>query len=626
MRRYGLFVLVFMFVISFSSSNVLGSRGEIALVTVGESVDGQRRGGVAELFLEIRPGSGRVFIDSLPFTREDTQVSVRFAKNVACSFLEMDCSDIDFFYTINIGSSSVGGPSAGAAIAVLTIGVLSGDSIDDSVVVTGTINSGGIIGPVSGLEEKAIAARDKGFSKFLVPKRSILIDKTLAGIDNESIGEDDLNISSRDNITVFYADSLVVEGIEIVTVSTLEEVLFEFTGRSFPDYSYEISVPEQYQRIMSDVSNTLCERSETIIASLPASVFDQNSSVLKNALNSLELGRNASVSSDYYSAASFCFTANTALRSLEFDSYSDEFLEDLARDISNNITSFLDDINNRDLKTLSDLETYIIVKERLLEAKSFFDDDSYFNNLGYVYERFFSAIAWSSFFEFDGKEVVLDDAHLENVCVAKIAEAEERLSYIDFLTGIIFDRSDLNAAKRVHEEGDYAFCVFSATKVKADANAIILSMSLSRDKVTDLINDQLTFARMQINKQGDNFPILGYSYYNYATTLKETNPRLSMVFAEYASEFSNLNMYFPLENYDSFDFDFDSYEPFSLGFLVGFSFGLVLVLFLMLVFRLFRVQGKKRRVEKKFKQFKSKKYKPRKTKELAYDSLPGKKR
>lgn len=625
MHRYSLFVFVFLFIIV-SSPQVIGVGGDITLVTVGESVDGQRRGGLAELFLEIRPGSGRVFIDSLPFSREDTQVSIRFAKNVACSFLEMDCSDIDFFYTINIGSSSVGGPSAGAAIAVLTISVLSGDPLDDSVVVTGTINSGGIIGPVSGLEEKAIAARDKGFSKFLVPKRSILIDKTLASIDNESIDEDNFNISSRSNLTVFYADSLVVEGIEIVTVSTLEEVLFEFTGRSFPDYSYEINVPVQYQSIMSDVSDTLCARTETIISNLPESVSENNGSLFVNALTSLELGRNASESSDYYSAASFCFTANSALRGLEFDSYSDEFLEAIAREINNNITSFLEDINNRDLKTLSDLETYIIVKERLLEAKSFFDDDAYLTNLGYVYERFFSAIAWSSFFEFDGKEVVLDNMHLENVCVAKIAEAEERLSYIDFLTGIIFDRSDLNAAKRVHEEGDYAFCVFSATKVKADANAIILSMSLSRDTITDLINDQLTFARMQINKQGENFPILGYSYYNYATTLKETRPQLSMVFAEYASEFSNLDMYFPLEDSESFSFSIDSYEPFSLGFLVGFSFGLAVIFFLMLAFRLSRTWNKKRRIEKRFKQVKSRKYKPRKTKELAYDSLPGKKR
>jgi hypothetical protein len=61
------------------------------------------------------------------------------------------------------------------------------------------------------------------------------------------------------------------------------------------------------------------------------------------------------------------------------------------------------------LRTMSDLETYIIVKERLLEAESLLDEDDYLDNLGYICERFYSAVAWSSFFEFDGRAVVLDE-------------------------------------------------------------------------------------------------------------------------------------------------------------------------------------------------------------------------
>jgi hypothetical protein len=67
------------------------------------------------------------------------------------------------------------------------------------------------------------------------------------------------------NITVFYADSLVVRGIEIVPVSTLEEVLFEFTGNVYPDFSYDIAVPDQYQLIMERVADQLCVRGEDII-------------------------------------------------------------------------------------------------------------------------------------------------------------------------------------------------------------------------------------------------------------------------------------------------------------------------------------------------------------------------
>ena len=357
--------LVFSFVVM--TSFVFGAKGEISLVTVGETADGVKVGGVADISLEVKPGSGKVFIDSFPFTREDTQVSVRFAKDVACNFLEIDCSRLDFFYSIRIGSSSVGGPSAGAAIAVLTTSILSNDDLNDNIVISGTINSGGIIGPVSGLEEKAEAARNAGFDKFLVPKRSILSDKTFSNISEDEISPDEFN---RSNITIFYADSLVVDGIDIVPVSTLEEALYEFTGTVYPDYSYEIEVPDTYQRIMSDVAHNLCERSVSILNNISGSVLEDEEFVVGSANESIMLGREAIESEDYYSAASFCFTANSALRELEYSYYDNDFLSGVAENLSLEINMFLDDLKSRDLKTMSDLETYIIVKERLFEANS----------------------------------------------------------------------------------------------------------------------------------------------------------------------------------------------------------------------------------------------------------------
>ena len=598
MVRFRFLALLFVFVF-LSSSLVLGVKGDITLLTVGESPSGDRKGGTADISLEVRAGSGKIFINSFPFTREDTQVSVRFAKDVACNFLEVDCSLLDFFYSINIGSSSVGGPSAGAAITVLTISVLNNNRLAGDVAITGTINSGGIIGPVSGLEEKAIAARNAGFSKILVPRNSVLVDRTLSDLNlssNHSISNHSDNMS---NFTIFYADSLVVEGIEIVPVSTLEEALYEFTGKTFPDYSFDIIVPAQYQEIMMRVSEQLCERSYEILGFIPDSIKDDNLDVLENALESIELGVNASASSDFYSAASFCFSANSALRALEFKSYSDEQLLNVASQIRVSLNSLLDELNSRTLRTMSDLETYIIVKERLFEAKSLLDEDDYLDNLGYIMERRYSAIAWSSFFEFKGREVILDEDHLSKACIAKISEAEERLSYIDFFSGLVFDRSELNDAKRFHEEGDHAFCIFRASKVKADANAIILSMSLSRDRVGELINDQLTFARMQINKQGNNFPILGFSYYSYASTLRDSRPQLSMVFAEYASEFSNLEMYFPSKRSIPWRIIFLSYSTFFYGLFFGFVFFVGAWSFFTLFHRSLKKKTKKPRKNKK---------------------------
>lgn len=569
MRNLKFWSFLLMFIVLFLPI-VFGAKGDITLLTVGETTTGERVGDTAKLHLNVESGSGRVFINSFPFTREDTQVSVRFAKNVACNFLEIDCELLDFFYTIDISSSSVGGPSAGAAITALTISVLSNNDLDDDVVVTGTINSGGIIGPVSGLREKAIAAKDAGFDKILVPKNAILINETLEGINQSEIDSDDFNAS---NATIVFADSLNITGIEVVPVSTLEEVIFEFMNMEYPDYSHNISVPVEYQNIMSHISESLCNRSYEILDLVPESVKSNNSDVLSNINESLELSVNATASSDFYSAASFCFTANTALRALEFEDYSDERLENISLQIDASVDVLLDDLNSRKLDTMSDLETYIIVKERLLESKSLLEENDSLDNLGYIMERRYSAIAWSEFFKFEkGKRVVLDDVFLEQACISKIAEGEERLSYIDFITGNTFNRSELVNAKKFYEEGDFAYCIFKAAKVKADANAIILSMSLTRDRVTEMISDQLRFARMQINKQGDNFPILGYSYYDYASNLIDSRPQLSMIFAEYASEFSNLDMYFPSDKKVPWRIMIGSFNGFISGFFIGLIF------------------------------------------------------
>src|SRR3989338_4195875 len=58
-------------------------QGHMKLLAVRETETGYE-GGIADLYLEIKPGSGRVFLETFPLTRTDTQMSTRFAKAIAC--------------------------------------------------------------------------------------------------------------------------------------------------------------------------------------------------------------------------------------------------------------------------------------------------------------------------------------------------------------------------------------------------------------------------------------------------------------------------------------------------------------------------------------------------------------
>src|SRR3989338_4764465 len=103
--------------------NVIARQGHMKLLAVKETETGYE-GGIADLYLEIKPGSGRVFLETFPLTRTDTQMSTRFAKAIACDTIERDCDDTDFFYTITADSAIIAGPSAGASIAILTVSML----------------------------------------------------------------------------------------------------------------------------------------------------------------------------------------------------------------------------------------------------------------------------------------------------------------------------------------------------------------------------------------------------------------------------------------------------------------------------------------------------------------------
>ena len=66
--------------------NVIAKQGHMRLLAVRETTYGYE-GGIADLYLEIKPGSGRVFLETFPLTRTDTQMSTRFAKAIACDII-----------------------------------------------------------------------------------------------------------------------------------------------------------------------------------------------------------------------------------------------------------------------------------------------------------------------------------------------------------------------------------------------------------------------------------------------------------------------------------------------------------------------------------------------------------
>lgn len=143
-----------------------GSAGMSVPAVVGSGSD------TVNISVTIVPGSGGAYLSVYPQTSTTTQQSVHDA--VEYGLGKANESGCDAIVSISSGSASyVDGPSAGAAIAVLTYGAATGMSPRQDAMMTGAVDPEGGVGQVGGLYEKSLAVAASGAKYFMTPNDSI---------------------------------------------------------------------------------------------------------------------------------------------------------------------------------------------------------------------------------------------------------------------------------------------------------------------------------------------------------------------------------------------------------------------------------------------------------------------
>ena len=548
--------------------NVFANQGHMKLLAVKETDNGYE-GGVADLYLEIKPGTGRVFLETFPLTRTDTQMSTRFAKAIACDALERDCDDTDFFYTITADSAIIAGPSAGASIAILTAAMLENLDLNKDYAITGTINSGGLIGPVGGLKAKIEAAKKFGLKRVFIPAGEILVK-----VDNTTTDLKNLSKSLE---------------IEIVEASTLSEAVKEFTGKEIKQKFKKIEISEEYTSTMKSLAKDLCDRSNKLKAEAKSLNYQINASALKeNAQNLTTKGREAFEKQTFYSSASYCFGANVGYSTLLLLS-KNLSREDSAKEIEKlkrGIADFRNKVEKQEKKTITDLEAYIVVKERLAEAEDSANQaieilnktnktEKVASTLAYASERINSASSWATFLGKQGKTFNLNKDVLKKSCQNKISEADERKQYVELYLPNSLDniKKEIDDAGAELEKGNYELCLSMASKAKADVDTILSVFGVDSSQYKNIVERKLEIVKNNIATEAAKgiFPILGYSYYEYANSLKESDVFSALLYSEYALEFGNLDIYFKESNGKKkvINIDKNLLSVFLAGILVG---------------------------------------------------------
>ena len=507
-------------------SQIVLADKEIKLLAVEED-NPNREGSIALLSLKTVKGEGDTYLDTFPLTKLDTQISLRFSKDTACSFSKINCKNKDFLYKLRADSSIVGGPSAGAAGSILTIAELENLEINPNVSITGTINSGDFIGAVGGIKGKIIAASENGITKVIIPKSgNFEYDNA-----NNSFG------------TIQEFGETV--GVKVIEANTLEEALPHITNYVPKKLNEEISISNRYSDIMEEVADEMCGRTEELVKELE----DQEEDISEEIINATQNSKKALGENKFYSASSFCFNNNIRLRQIQYSNLSDEEFNEI-----------LDALKGLELKDFNynspnNLQVYLIVSSRLEEmhdtlekAEKEFNEgnkEDAFNLLAFSRERAFSISAWTKLFTEETGKLNYD---LRTSCIERISEANERLQYVRlFVPDLLNDAfRTLNEAKQSLEEENYPECISKSIEVKVQSNTILTTIGLTREQLPELVENKLEFAQREIASQ-NYFPILAYSYYEYGQSLNSNDPASALLYAEYSLEMANLDSYLSLE-------------------------------------------------------------------------------
>jgi hypothetical protein len=121
---------------------------------------------------EVRPGEGRVLVDTQPLMGVVFQDAANTAVYVAQNRTEISLAGSDVIFSISAPGQvpAVDGPSAGALLTLLAISAIEKKPLREDVTLTGTIDENGNIGAIGGIPEKARAAKDAGKALLLLPR------------------------------------------------------------------------------------------------------------------------------------------------------------------------------------------------------------------------------------------------------------------------------------------------------------------------------------------------------------------------------------------------------------------------------------------------------------------------
>ncbi len=557
MRKF----LAMLFILLILPAGFALKQTSIYLPAIRETDQGYE-GAVAVLNVEVKEGDGHTYVDTSPLTKIDTQASARIARDVACRLTEVDCSKLDFFYVIRSEAQIVGGPSAGASMAVATLTSLLDLNASKEVVLTGTINPDGTIGPVGRILEKAQATASVNGTQFLVPSGQSVIYYEETETTEVGPVTHVRTTPKRVDIMSYAKEEW---GLEVIEVSDVEDALRYYSGHRFKEREGATIDTSKYVEVMKEVSEQLksdaqrdYQQSREIFQQSGirkgTSTYTELAGMLQEMEGEMEKLKQLYEGGNYYGASSQAFKISirtsyvkNALGLLESGD-GESFLYELINGIEEKVKDTDDYIDKNVTDNIIDIELIAVSSQRINEAddlirlawKNYYNEDylSACYYASYADERSKTARTWFDMTEVFGGNQSFNTGELEHLAKMKIDEADSSVTYASTVSGgklLGLSSESLENAMDDYEHQEYASAIINAALAKVQANLAMEVRGL--EEFSEKAETAKNEAELSIkDAESVVYPLVAVSYYEYGKSFEDDYNAL--LYYSYAKEFA----------------------------------------------------------------------------------------
>jgi len=288
----------------------------------------------------IYPGNGDVYVSAVPLPSAESGTflsSSKVASLVASYLANQPYNRYDFLIRSEPTTLEVGGPSASAYMAVAMWSLITNNTLNPRIVMTGMVLPDGTVGPVGGLDGKIAAAAREGYSVVLIPYGQQVYLSSNGLID-----------------LINYGRRL---GITVIPVLDIRDAIYYFTG-------IRLGVSNgtnPYVGVYDNITEFLWNRVYSRLVSSGAVNYSDARGLISEAIR-------VAGSGDYYTAASLGYQALINYYQNILSKYSTSRLVELANDLSEELDSVNESLRDYVITTVN-IDVLVGIYDRVQEGR-----------------------------------------------------------------------------------------------------------------------------------------------------------------------------------------------------------------------------------------------------------------